>query len=91
MKIRVSLYLLYNETEINCKGFICPLSYANKVGDISYFGALYACNHFVCGTSAHQKICIAEFKFVDPSLHLLSCFFLLTEVYFQDIEHMQGY
>lgn len=49
MKIRVSLYLSYNETEINCKGFICPLSYANKVGDISYFGA-HACNHSVCGT-----------------------------------------
>lgn len=32
MKIRVPLYLSYNETEINCKGFICPLSYANKSG-----------------------------------------------------------
>lgn len=48
MKIRVFFYFLYNEIEINCKGFICLLSYVNKVGDILYFG-VYVCNYFVCG------------------------------------------
>lgn len=93
MKIRVSLYLSYNETEINCKGFICPLSYANKVGDISYFGA-HACNHSVCGTSAHKKYVSQGFKFVDPSFNtsfIKPLFILIAEVYFQDIEHMQGF
>lgn len=93
MKIRVSLYLSYNETEINCKGFICPLSYANKVGDISYFGA-HACNHSVCGTLHIKKYVSLGFKFIDPSFNtsfIKPLFILTAEVYLQDIEHMQGF
>lgn len=84
MKIRVSLYLSYNETEINCKGFICPLSYANKVGDISYFGA-HACNHSVCGT----YICTLKNMYHRGSnlltlllIHLLSSLFLYLQLKF---------
>lgn len=93
MKIRVSLYLSYNETEINCKGFICPLSYANKVGDISYLEPMHAT--IPCVVHLHIKKYVSQgFKFVDPSFNtsfIKPLFILTAEVYFQDIEHMQGF
>lgn len=93
MKIRVSLYLSYNETEINCKGFICPLSYANKVGDISYLEPMHAT--IPCVVHLHIKKYVSlGFKFIDPSFNtsfIKPLFILTAEVYFQDIEHMQGF
>lgn len=84
MKIRVFFYFLYNEIEINCKGFICLLSYVNKVGDILYLEFMYVI--ILCVVYLYiKKYVLLGFKFIDFffNIFFIKFFFIfIVEVYF---------